>query len=258
MLAKQRHAEITKLVEEKGFVQVAELSRLFNVSEVTIRTDLRTLEQAGKIERNFGGAASKEIESSPFQSLTLMLSENKTAIAKKAVSLIKEGESIFVDASSTAWHLALQIKESLRNVTVISNSIPVFELFKTYEEGTLIGIPGTLNPLSQSFVGPFAEEIVGRLRATKAFITPKAIHPEGLRDDHMMNAAIRKKMMEASTESIILADHSKFSNSRCLFEIIGFASISTVITDRLPDPEFLEIFDQKGIRLYIADETEQA
>jgi DeoR/GlpR family transcriptional regulator of sugar metabolism len=252
MLTAQRQKQILALIEQNGSMKVSELSRQFGVSEVTIRSDLRALEQAGKIDRKYGGAILKEVEPPPFAHLTQMLSGNKTAIAIAALQLIQEGDSLLLDSSSTTWHLALEVRK-LDNITVISNSIPIFELFKDYTKGTLIGIPGTLNPLTQSFVGSFAEQTIGKLRASKAFISPKAILPEGLRDNSMAEATLRKRMIDSAAETIVLADHSKFANNRTLFGIDSFDSVGAVVTDRMPDDEFRAIFEQKGIRLIVAD-----
>jgi DeoR family transcriptional regulator, fructose operon transcriptional repressor len=254
MLATQRKKEIIRMIEEKGFVEVSEMSRLFEVSEVTIRSDLRELEQMGGIERKYGGAVLKEAETVPFPRSNQLLSDRKRSIAAAAASLVRDGDSIFLDSSSTTWYLAMQVRR-MSNITVISNSIPVFEIFKDYAEGMLIGIPGILNPITQSFVGPIAEEMIGRLRSTKAFISPKGILPEGLRDNSMMEAAVRKAMIDASSETILLVDNSKFMNNRTLFGIDDFRSVSTVITDRLPPLEFLTLFDKRSIRLLVTEEN---
>jgi DeoR/GlpR family transcriptional regulator of sugar metabolism len=242
------------MIEEKGFVEVSEMSRLFEVSEVTIRSDLRELEQRGGIERKYGGAVLKEAETVPFPRSNQLLSDRKRSIAAAAASLVRDGDSIFLDSSSTTWYLAMQVRR-MSNITAISNSIPVFEIFKDYAEGMLIGIPGILNPTTQSFVGPIAEEMIGRLRSTKAFISPKGILLEGLRDNSMMEAAVRKAMIDASSETILLVDNSKFMNNRTLFGIDDFRSVSTVITDRLPPLEFLTLFDQRNIRLLVTEES---
>jgi DeoR/GlpR family transcriptional regulator of sugar metabolism len=255
MLALHRQKEITDIVQEKGFIQVSELSQLFGVSEVTIRSDLRALEQSGKLERKYGGAKLKEMDSAPFQNLTQMLSHNKRSIAAHAAQLIQEGESIFLDASSTTWHLALEVRK-LNHISVISNSIPIFELFKDYTEGTVIGLPGTLSPLSQSFVGSLAEQTIGALRVSKAFISPKAILPEGLRDNSMAEATIRRQMMDSASETIVLADYSKFDNNRTLFGIHSFDSVGAVVTDRMPSESFRRLFEDKGIRLIVTDPSE--
>ncbi|WP_274363098.1 DeoR/GlpR family DNA-binding transcription regulator [Paenibacillus thermotolerans] len=252
MLAPQRKKEIIRMVEEQGFVEVSDLSKRFDVSEVTIRSDLRELEQTGKIERKYGGAVLKECDILPFPHSNQLLRERKSAIAAAAAALIQSGDSVFLDSSTTAWFLAMQMRK-LQDITIISNSIPVFELFKEYTEGNLIAIPGVLNPTTQSFVGPIAEELIRRLHCSKAFISPKGILPQGLRENSIMEASVRKAMIDASSETILLADHSKFLNNRTLFGIDDFRSIRTVVTDQTPPREFLELFERRDIRLIVTE-----
>lgn len=259
LYAVQRRREILKIIQEKGFAPVSELSRLFGVSEVTIRTDLRFLKQEGKIERNYGGAGTvaddeyAESDGAPFSMVSKLLDENKTAIAKAAAGLISEGESIFLDASSTTCHLAVLLR-MIHDITLISNSIPVFEQLKEYRYGTLIGVPGELNPVTQSFIGPYAENMIRSLKANKAFISPRAILPQGLRDASMAEASVKKMMMESADETIVLADHSKFGNRQALFGIGSFDRVAAIVTDKAPESEFAELFNKLGIRIIVAGE----
>jgi DeoR/GlpR family transcriptional regulator of sugar metabolism len=252
MYASQRRKEILKMTQERNYISVADLHKLFDVSEVTIRSDLRTLESEGKIERNYGGATIKDIKIPPFSEVTMLLNDAKKSIARTAAGLIQNGDSLFLDASTTTLLLSAHVAE-MDNVTVISNSIPIFNQLKEYSRGTLIGIPGELNPITQSFVGPIAEQMIDHLRVSKAFIAPKGILPEGLRDHIMLEAAIRKKMIESADEVIVLADHSKFTTQQTIFSIASFDLVSTVITDHDPDPVFQELFQKKGIKLLVAE-----
>lgn len=253
MFAAQRRKEIMKLIRESGSAPVSELSRMFKVSEVTIRLDLKKLNNEGKIERNYGGALLVDDDTIPFSKAESLLIEAKATIATEAFKLIKQGDTMFLDASSTTIKLAKLISD-VENITIISNSIQVYEQFKEYRGGTLVGIAGVLNPMTQSFVGSFAENMVSGLKANKAFISPKGILLEGLRDNNMAEAAIRRKMIESADEVIVLADSSKFNNSRVLFGIHDFESISTVITDNMPDESFIKFFEEKQIKLIVANE----
>jgi DeoR/GlpR family transcriptional regulator of sugar metabolism len=254
MFAAQRRKEIMKIIRETGSAPVSELSKKFGVSEVTIRLDLRKLNEEGKIERNYGGAMLAQEEGLPFSIASSLLTEAKTTIAGEAVKLVVPGDTMFLDASTTTLELA-KLLVNFDNITVISNSIQIYEQFSEYRKGTLVGIPGVLNPNTQSFVGSFAENMVSGLKANKAFITPKGILIEGLRDNNMAEAAIRRKMIDSADEVIVLADSSKFNNSKVLFGIYDFSSISTVITDKVPDEAFVRFFEEKNISLIISGNT---
>jgi DeoR family fructose operon transcriptional repressor len=252
MYASQRRKEILKITKERNYIAVSELHKLFDVSEVTIRTDLRILETAGEIERTYGGATIKGIKIPPFSEVTMLLNDAKKSIARTAAGLIHNGDSLFLDASTTTLLLSGYVAE-MDSVTVISNSIPIFHQLKEYSRGTLIGIPGALNPITQSFVGPIAEQMIDNLRVRKAFIAPKGILLDGLRDHIMLEAAIRKKMIDSADEVIVLADHSKFTTQQTIFSIASFDVVSTVVTDRNPEPMFQELFQAKGIKLLVAE-----
>lgn len=254
MNALQRQKEILKNLEMNGFNQVTELSRLFQVSEVTIRSDLRALEQKGFVERKHGGVILKENENINFSFSSKALVESKVRIASAALSCIEEGDSIFLDASSTSWHFALQLRNK-KNLTIISNSIPIFEIFKDYKDGELIGIPGKLNPASQSFIGPFAENMIKNLRTNKAFISPKAILPDGLRDNGMLESSIRKCMIDSAEKTIVIADYSKFGNNGIIFGIDSLDQVDTVVTDHMPSDEYLKKFKEKNIELRLAEQS---
>lgn len=255
MFAAQRRKEIMKMLRESGSAPVSELSKKFSVSEVTIRLDLKKLNKEGKIERNYGGALLADDDTLPFSKAASLLADVKATIASEAMKLIKQGDTMFLDSSSTTLELAKLIN-SVENITIISNSIQVYEQFKEYKVGTLVGIAGVLNPMTQSFVGSFAEDMVCGLKANKAFISPKGILLEGLRDNNMAEAAIRKQMIASSDEVIVLADSSKFNNSRVLFGINDFESVSTVITDKMPNEVFLKFFEENKIKLIIPAEAD--
>lgn len=261
MYAAQRREKILEILQEQSYVQVSELSKIFGVSEVTIRKDLKELRKNGYVERSYGGATLSrngcryyDDAVAPFSSTSQLLSESKSLIAKAASKLVSQGETLFLDSSSTTMHLAMILK-NMSDISVITNSIPIFEQFKEYKSGTLIGIPGILNPLTQSFIGTYAENIIKELKANKVFISPKAIIHQGLRDNSMNEASIRRMMIDSSQEVIVLADHSKFHNHRTLFGIASLDTVNAIVTDKEPDSSFMELFEEKGISVIIADES---
>lgn len=106
MYASERRKEILKMINERNYISVADLHKSFNVSEVTIRSDLRSLETEGKVERNYGGATIKDVKIPPFSDVTRLLNDAKKSIAQAAASLIHNGDSLFLDASSTTLLLS--------------------------------------------------------------------------------------------------------------------------------------------------------
>src|SRR5690606_2933908 len=125
MLALQRYEIITKIVNERGSVRVSELSEICGVTEETIRRDLERLESQGRLRRSHGGAVSlnDEQQEIPFFEREITNVMEKKAIAQEAVKHVSEGDSIILDASSTAWYMA-SILPNMR-LTVLTNAIKV-------------------------------------------------------------------------------------------------------------------------------------
>jgi DeoR/GlpR family transcriptional regulator of sugar metabolism len=126
MLPNQRREKILELIKEDGHAKVIDLSRIFKVTEVTIRQDLEKLEREGFIKREHGGAFLKNVESH-VRSITLRNQENlaeKASIARKAVELITDGDTIILDSGSTTTEIARLIS-GYKNLTVITNALNI-------------------------------------------------------------------------------------------------------------------------------------
>lgn len=249
----QRRQEIFQYISVKKNVKISELKEVFHVSEVTIRSDLDFLVSQGRVERSHGGATFID-NSTPVEGILphTPLLDAKIAIAKKAAELIVPGDTLFLDSSATSVVLASQLGPD-SNISVITNSLPIINLLKLAPGIRLYAIPGLYNPLTNSFNGPLGETFISQLKTSKAFISPKGILVEGLRDLTADEAAIRKVMIESTKEAIILADHSKFNNFEVLFQISDFGRISAVVTDRTPEKQFFDIFNKKQIGLITTD-----
>jgi len=248
MKTHERRSAIYSYISAKKTVKITELKELFQVSEVTIRSDLEYLAKQGGIERSHGGAVIIDNSSHEESLPNTPLLEAKTAIAKRAAELIAPGDTLFLDSSNTSVILASQLSPNA-NITVITNCLPIINLLKLTPGIHLYAIPGSYNSFTNSFNGPLGETFISNLKTSKAFISPKGIIFEGLRDLTADEAAIRKVMIESTKEAIILADHSKFNNIKVLFPISDFSRISIIVTDKTPDKQFLDIFNMKNISL---------
>lgn len=248
-----RRSEIFHYITMKKNAKISELKDTFQVSEVTIRSDLDALEAEGKIERTHGGASLIEKQDPTVPELpNTPLLEAKIMIAKKAMELINSGDTLFLDSSATSI-VAASFLSAKSNIAVITNSLPIINIVKHMPEIKLYAIPGLFDASTNSFNGPLGESFISRLKTSKAFISPKGIIEEGLRDLTADEAAIRRAMIEYTKEAIIMADHSKFNNIEILFQISDFAKVSTVVTNQPPARPFLDIFEARDIKLMIPD-----
>ncbi len=213
MLAEERRQEILNIVNAEGSVHVSELSKKMNVTEETIRRDLETLDQQQLLKRTHGGAVALEnnrLELS-FNLRKDKNSKEKKEIARKAISLINPGDTIFMDASSTSLYLARKLI-NMDHITIITNSIGIMFTLAENKNINIISTGGTLRAHSLSFVGPLTNGTIDKYFADKIFASCKGISPEhGATDSNELEIEVKKKMVKQSQQVIILADQNKFS-----------------------------------------------
>lgn len=254
MLSVSRRQEILDLIRRDGTVSVSQLSRLFGVSEVTIRTDLKVLAEKGYIVRSHGGASSPQLEVNgqlPSRVREGMLPEEKARIGATAARLVYPGDVISLDSSTTALQLARRVK-SIRNLTVVTNSLEVMIELSGIQSLTVVGVGGILSETTRSFLGPMAEEGISKIHVNKAFISPKGVSVTfGLSDYSPLEGQIRRKMMDVADKVIMLADHSKF-NQLLFSSFVPLDSVDMVVTDAPPPPEFADFLSKKGIEIVVA------
>ncbi|MCP8967733.1 DeoR/GlpR family DNA-binding transcription regulator [Ectobacillus ponti] len=252
MLMAERHQKIIELVNRQMSVRVSELSRLFSVTEETIRRDLEKLEKDGRLQRSHGGAVSLQQESREveFSQREITSVHEKKAIAYQAVSLIEPGDRIILDASSTAWYVAKAIPDM--PLTVITNSIQVAIELSKKEHVQVISLGGNLLPASLSYAGPLAERSLKHYHVNKLFLSCQGVHLEsGLSDSHELQALLKRRMMEAADMTILMADSSKFG-VRTFAHIAPIHKVQRIITDDGLQPHVRQELQERGLQVTMA------
>jgi len=233
MLNLERHNKILELISERGKVEVTELSRLFSISEVTIRSDLKDLHKRGLIRRAHGGAVRIEtvnVDASLNVKASLQADE-KQRIGAAAAGLIKDGDSIILDSGTTTQQIAKQIKNR-KNLTIITNGINIAMELLGAKDVRLIMLGGMVRQNSYSAVGHFAEDMLKQLNADKLFLAVDAFDLDfGLSTPNPEESKVNQGMVEIATRKILVADSSKFGK-RSLSRIVSIKDIDTIITDR--------------------------
>jgi DeoR family fructose operon transcriptional repressor len=235
MFADERRAEIVRLVDEKNSVTVAFLSAEFGTSEVTIRRDLQELETEGLLKRTHGGAIkinNLKHDLNIFELNTKQV-EEKSMIAKKAYSLINDGDSIILDPSSTAGMITKYLKSGSKSgITVVTNSFRVVFDLLDCDNVEVIHVGGQLIRSFESSVGIIAESTLSTLNVDKAFIGINGIDfNAGLTTINLYESKIKSMMLECGRETYILADNTKFNKTH-LSVVRGISNVkSTIITD---------------------------
>mgnify|MGYP001191702151 FL=1 len=252
MLVAERHGKIIETLQKKGSIRVSELSRMFGLTEETIRRDLEKLEREGKLMRSHGGAVAIQETAQgniPYFKRETLHTEEKEKIANTALTFINEEESILLDASSTSWFLA----KKLPNIplTVITNSLRVLMELAPKTNIHVICTGGTLSHTSLSVLGPLTIESLDKYHADKAFISCKALDKDwGISDANDMQAMVKKKMLEIADENYLLIDHSKIGKKATSY-VDGFDKIHYIITDNQADQEYLNDLAEFNVNILI-------
>lgn len=253
MLPAERQSRIVRLITERRTVSIVELCALFGVSDMTIRRDLRRLEERGILQRTHGGA---ELLKQPPGDLPYYAREHeqvqeKEAIARLAASLIEDGETIVLDAGTTVASLARLLVHK-RDLTVITNSVHVVNELIGSNGVTVISTGGTLWAPTISMVGPLAVSALRRFTADKAFLATPAISLEaGMTNSNLYEAEVKATMIEIARERTLLVDHTKFG--RTSYAVVApLSALNRLITDEGTPPDTVHRLRDKGLEVLVA------
>ena len=238
--SEKRRRQIMGLIE-KGLTNVADIASQLGVSDMTIRRDLNALELKGLVIRKYGGAVKKETVKFEFDILERMNlnKEQKQGIARKAVSLIRSGDTVFLDTGTTTLCIAREIAESGLAVTVITTSILIgYHLSKGKSSVILTG--GLLKQGFPDLYGPIAEEAIKKFHADTLFIGCDGFVPqEGFYTSDVTIRPLNRAMISCAERKIVVADASKFGK-RSLTLYADTGEMDMIITDDSVDTSFLD------------------
>ncbi|MHA6529101.1 DeoR/GlpR family DNA-binding transcription regulator [Paenibacillus sp. BAC0078] len=249
MLAAERRKKIIDLVHQDKRVLVSDLSRMFEVTEETIRRDLEKLEKDGILSRTYGGAMLNRHtnEDLPFVTRGAINTDMKRNIALKALNLINDGDTLMVDPSSTSFEF-LKLLESKHNLTVITNSINILHEFAS-SGMNIISSGGSLRHRSLSLVGPVAHDTIQRYNVDTAVISCKGIDLErGVTDSNEPECELKKYMLRQAEKVVLLVDHTKFDKT-AFTKLADLGRVDVLITDRKPADIWLKRLAEENIEV---------
>lgn len=258
---RERERKILEKLDHDGYVKVSELSRSLGCTEVTLRRDLKHLDERGLLRRIHGGAVrigSNFVRNNVKEALYRKLHE-KIEIARTAYGCVQDGETIIIDDASTCMHMASAISaEPEKKVKVITNSILLAEKLLDHTHVELIMIGGEVACNLAATEGSTAYAQLGKLRADRAFIGVNGVDLTlGITLTGYPQQKIKQRMMEISERSYILADSSKFGKNYMSLLCPADAP-EAIITDRKADPEMLAEARKKNIKVFTkSSETKQ-
>ncbi|MEI8271689.1 MAG: DeoR/GlpR family DNA-binding transcription regulator [Paludibacter sp.] len=255
MLQNQRRDKILELIREDGHAKVMDLSRIFKVTEVTIRQDLESLEKDGFIVREHGGAYLKNIDLN-VRNFSLQNQENiteKIMIARKAVEYIHDGEAIILDSGSTTTEIA-KLLTTYNNLTVITNALNIALILGAQAGITVVVTGGEFKAPTLSLTGQKAADFFQNLHVDKLFLATAGIAlKSGLTYPGISDICVKRAMIESANEVYLVADSSKIGKNA--FASLGALSlINHLITDSKIKPEDIEWLKTYDVQFIIAEQ----
>ncbi len=254
MLTLERQEEILEILNKNKSATVDYLAKALYVSGATIRRDLKEMEKQGMIVRSHGGAM-------PFKSSSVetsfLVREQKDTTAKRkiaslAVRLIKNGDSIFVDSSSTTSYV-MELLKDFTNLTVTTTGIRNATILSSTDSVKIYIAGGLVSNHSNSISGTDTMDYISRIHADIAILSCTGISLEtGVNDASIEQAKLKQRMRKNSTKVAILADSTKFGKTFMCHDF-DFDEIDYLITEKIPPIEFVEAISQTKCKLIVPE-----
>jgi DeoR/GlpR family transcriptional regulator of sugar metabolism len=253
MLPAERRKRILELVEERHAISVGELCAGLEVSEMTVRRDLRMLATEGLLQRVHGGVIAKRSRSyePPHMLRASVNVEAKRAISEAAVRLVHEGDSLALDVGTTTLEIARKLV-GIRNLTVLTASLPIANILVDAPDIRLILTGGIVRKHELSMVGHVAENTLRGFHADKAFIGIGGIHTEaGLTEYNLEDALVKRHLIGCAEQVIVVADNSKLQRT-CFVSVADLSVVDTLITDCDAPHAIVAELSRKGVDVLVA------
>lgn len=249
-----RHEFILDKIKEEGKVKVLTLSRKLGVSTVTIRKDLKLLEDKGLLFRSHGGASRDNpyINERSIGEKESIKTDEKNKIGEAASKLIEKNESIIIASGTTVLALTRHI-HSNHKLTVITASLNVAVELSKQREIEIIQLGGVVRKNSFSVLGTYGKEMLNWFSCSKLFLGIDGLDLDfGLTTTSIGEAQLNQKMIETAQEVIVLSDSSKFGR-RGFGKICELDKVDHIITDNNISETYLKSFKEMGIELTLVD-----
>ena len=257
MLPEARRRSILSHLAQVGSETIIDLSKRYHVSTMTIRRDLKSLQQDGYITMTHGGAiydgdTFQQYETHHIERATIRAAEKRAIGRYLATHFVDDEDVLFLDSGTTVRAMIPFLKDK-PNLTTASNSTRTIEaLFRHLPDSTILGTGGELSCVAQSFVGPVAERFFQDFFARKAFISGVGFSIQaGLADSQLLDTAVKKAMIRSAESSIVVIDSSKIGYT-AMVQVLATPEIHTLVTDEGISDSLRQDIENAGIDLHIA------
>jgi DeoR family transcriptional regulator of aga operon len=252
-----RRQRMLGALRQREFLSVTELGLMFEISEVTVRSDLNTLAEEGSVMRLRGGAMVGRTGHGerPFEEMKGANAAEKARIGVAAARLLRNGETAILDVgtTTTAVARALLARPELHDIGVFTNAINIaLELEPAIPRFSVVVLGGTLRPLQHSLVNPLGALALDQITASAVFLGCNGVDPDGgVTNINLPEAEIKRRMLAAARRRIVVADGSKIGRVE-LVRLCSVDDIDTLITDDNADAAVLARLSERGVEVLIA------
>jgi DeoR/GlpR family transcriptional regulator of sugar metabolism len=258
LLIPERQTRLRETLARRGMADLDTLAAELEVSHSTIRRDLEAMERDGLVQRTHGGviwtggAGESRGSTRPYafdQRMTCQL-DAKKRIAHAARSLVQPGQTILIDGGTTTFFLAQELLG--QQLQLVTNSLPIANLFINEERIELIVTGGLLYPRYGVLLGPMAEAALAAIHISTMFLSVGGIHDGALYNQNLLLVQAENQMMRQSQRVVLLADSSKFGQ-QALVRLCGLDQVHIVVSDAALPPEHQQAIRDAGCQLVLAE-----
>ncbi len=256
MFAEERRQQIVELLRRAGKVTVDDLITRFGVSAPTIRADLSLLEKQGLLRRTHGGALPVEstLYEPPYSIREMKNLAEKRAIARVAASLVQDEETVLLDAGTTTFEVAVQLKQR-RGLKVVTNSLSIALELMERKDMEVVLLGGTVQPARRALLGELALHALEMLYVDHAFLSFNGVDLQaGYTSVDFEAAAVKRKMMQHARQVIVVADHAKLGQV-AFAQVAPIGAAHVLIVDSGASPDVLRAIEETGVRVLVAPLT---
>lgn len=251
--APERRRWILARLAVTGFLAVPDLAKELDVSDMTVRRDLRRLEENGEVLVVHGGVRlpHAHLRSTAFVTRAQTQADEKTQIARHAASMVGDDDAVAVDAGTTTYPIVQLLPSSFAG-SIVTPSVPVVHALLDRSGIRVVGLGGDLHAPSQAFVGPLAVEATRRLRVRTFFLGAAAVDNRGVYVEADIERPTKLALMEIADRVVLLADHSKFERSAPVL-LCPLGQINHLVTDHCPSKSAERHLRSEKVQIDIAE-----
>lgn len=246
---KKRHEQILMELRLASHVRVSDLAARFGVTTETVRRDIEDLNRAGLLEKSYGGASARS--PGAHRGLDERRRERigeRESLARRAVAMVRDGQSLMVDAGATTMEFARALALAGTQVTVITNSLQVAMILGTSRSARVVLTPGDYLNAEAALVGPDTCEYLHRFNVDRCFVGASGLSDVGVTEAVQGFAEVKRAMMERSLAPTFLIDSSKFGQVY-LSQVATVSEIGTLVTDAIPTDRLMKTLESQGVEI---------